>query len=151
MATAPRRKASVKAMAPKVPRGTPAQPGRKSGARKDVLSSEVLDRAVGLFAERGFAGTSLKDVADAVGLSRPAIYYYFPSKDALLEELLAGVTVSAARILENVEKRDRSLPDREDRRRRLRAGHVGDRTPAAFYRHRSQRKRIAARNSRPPQ
>ena len=110
MATAPRKKPTVKATAVKAPRGAPPQPGRKSGARKDVLSSEVLDRAVGLFAERGFAGTSLKDVADAVGLSRPAIYYYFPSKDALLEELLTGVTVSAARILENVEKRDDLSP-----------------------------------------
>ena len=110
MTTASRKKAAVKATAPKAPRGTPPQPGRKSGARKDVLSSEVLDRAVGLFAERGFAGTSLKDVADAVGLSRPAIYYYFPSKDALLEELLTGVTVSAARILENVEKRSDLSP-----------------------------------------
>ena len=110
MATAPRKKALLKAAPVKGARSAVPQPGRKSGVRKDVLSSEVLDRAVGLFAERGFAGTSLKDVADAVGLSRPAIYYYFPSKDALLEELLAGVTVSAARILENVEKRDDLSP-----------------------------------------
>ena len=105
MAPTPRRKAPVKTVPAKNIRGGPQEPGRKSGLRKDVLSSEVLDRAVGLFAQRGFAGTSLKDVADAVGLSRPAIYYYFPSKDALLEELLTGVTVSAARILDNVEKR----------------------------------------------
>jgi AcrR family transcriptional regulator len=86
-------------------RNKPAPAAKKSGARKDVLASEVLDRAVSLFAERGFAGTSLKDVADAVGLSRPAIYYYFPSKEALLEELVTGVTVSAARIFDELEKR----------------------------------------------
>lgn len=103
MATTRRKKSSPPA---KPARNASPPLGRKSGVRKDVLSSEVLDRAVGLFAERGFAGTSLKDVADAVGLSRPAIYYYFPSKDALLEELLTGVTVSAARILDNVEKRN---------------------------------------------
>lgn len=91
-------------------RGPRQGPAKKSGARKDVLASEVLDRAVGLFAERGFAGTSLKDVADAVGLSRPAIYYYFPSKDALLEELVAGVTVSAARIFDELEKRTDLTP-----------------------------------------
>jgi AcrR family transcriptional regulator len=83
---------------------------KKSGARKDVLASEVLDRAVGLFAERGFAGTSLKDIADAVGLSRPAIYYYFPSKDALLEELVTGVTISAARIFDELERRTDLTP-----------------------------------------
>jgi len=105
MASSPRKKPLARTVPVKGPRGGPAEPGRKSGVRKDVLSSEVLDRAVGLFAQRGFAGTSLKDVADAVGLSRPAIYYYFPSKDALLEELLTGVTVSAARILDSVEQR----------------------------------------------
>jgi AcrR family transcriptional regulator len=96
-------------------RGRRLQPGvrkkgAKSSARKDVLASEVLDRAVSLFAERGFAGTSLKDVADAVGLSRPAIYYYFPSKEALLEELLAGVTLSAARIFDEIEPRTDLTP-----------------------------------------
>lgn len=106
MTSSPRRRTSAKTPVPvKAPRSAAGQAGRKSGVRKGVLSSEVLDRAVGLFAERGFAGTSLKDVADAVGLSRPAIYYYFPSKDALLEELLTGVTVSAARILDNVQRR----------------------------------------------
>ncbi|RKE68448.1 TetR family transcriptional regulator [Pseudorhodoplanes sinuspersici] len=110
MPSAPRKKPSVKTVAVKATRGGAQEPGRKSGVRKDVLSSEVLDRAVGLFAQRGFAGTSLKDVADAVGLSRSAIYYYFPSKDALLEELLTGVTVSAARILDNVEKRSDLTP-----------------------------------------
>lgn len=110
MATVTRRKGAAKSGTIRARRGARQPPGRKSGVRKDVLASEVLDRAVILFAERGFAGTSLKDVADAVGLSRPAIYYYFSSKDALLEELLTGVTVSAARIFEAVEKRTDMTP-----------------------------------------
>lgn len=110
MAATPRKKTSVRTALAKTSRSASHEAGRKSGVRKDVLSSEVLDRAVGLFAQRGFAGTSLKDVADAVGLSRPAIYYYFASKDALLEELLTGVTVSAARILDSVEKRSDLSP-----------------------------------------
>ena len=110
MPSSPRKKAAAKVAPIRGTRSGAQEPGRKSGVRKDALSSEVLDRAVSLFAQRGFAGTSLKDVADAVGLSRPAIYYYFPSKDALLEELLAGVTVSAARILDSVEKRSDLTP-----------------------------------------
>jgi AcrR family transcriptional regulator len=86
------------------------QANQKTGVRKEVLSSEVLERAVELFADRGVAGTSLKDIADAVGLSRPAIYYYFPSKDLLLEELLTGVTISAARIFDELEKRSDLTP-----------------------------------------
>ncbi|MCW5770346.1 MAG: TetR family transcriptional regulator [Rhodospirillaceae bacterium] len=76
-----------------------------SGPRKDLLATEVLDRAAQLFAQRGFNGTSLQEVADAVGLSRTALYYYFPSKDALLDALLEDVTIRASRILGDIEAR----------------------------------------------
>lgn len=74
-----------------------------NGVRRDLLAAEVLDKAAALFAERGFAATSLKDVADAVGLQRSSIYYYFPNKDALLAALIQGVTVPVARIFREVE------------------------------------------------
>jgi AcrR family transcriptional regulator len=74
-----------------------------TGARRDLLAAEVLDKAASLFASRGFAATSLKDVADAVGLQRSSIYYYYPNKDALLKELIQGVTLPVARIFREVE------------------------------------------------
>jgi AcrR family transcriptional regulator len=74
-----------------------------TGARRDLLAAEVLDKAASLFALRGFAATSLKDVADAVGLQRSSIYYYYPNKDALLKELIQGVTLPVARIFRDVE------------------------------------------------
>ena len=64
----------------------------RSGPRRDILAAEVLDKAATLFAARGFAATSLQDVAEQVGLSRTSIYHYFDSKDALLQELVRGVT-----------------------------------------------------------
>ena len=73
-----------------------------AGPRRELLSAEVLDKAAGLFASQGFAATSLKDVADAVGLQRSSIYYYYPNKDALLEELIRGVTLPVARIFRDV-------------------------------------------------
>src|SRR5688572_6351139 len=82
----------------------------RSRLRNNVLKSELLDRAVGLLAERGFAGTNLKDVADAVGISRPAIYHYFPSKEALLAELVAEVTLSSARIFDEIADRKDLAP-----------------------------------------
>lgn len=48
----------------------------------------MLEHATRLFAERGFAGTSLQDVANSMGLKRPALYYYFKSKDELLDRLI---------------------------------------------------------------
>ena len=54
----------------------------------------VLKAAADLFAERGFSGTNLADVAAALGMSRPGLYYHFASKEKLLEALIEEVTVS---------------------------------------------------------
>ncbi|BCJ50383.1 hypothetical protein Asp14428_18580 [Actinoplanes sp. NBRC 14428] len=73
---------------------------RSSGARKELVERQILDRATALFAERGFAGTSLQDVAEASGLTRPALYYYFSSKEELLARLVRETTMDAAEQLE---------------------------------------------------
>jgi AcrR family transcriptional regulator len=52
----------------------------------------ILDAARALFAERGYAGTSVRDLADALGMTKAALYYHFPGKAdillALVEPLL---------------------------------------------------------------
>src|SRR5690606_2989502 len=45
-----------------------------------------------LFAERGFAAVTTIELGDAVGMSGPALYNYFPSKEALLAELLVDAS-----------------------------------------------------------
>jgi AcrR family transcriptional regulator len=50
----------------------------------------ILDAALALFAEKGYFGTSLRDVAGAVGVRESALYNYFPGKEALFEALLAA-------------------------------------------------------------
>ena len=56
---------------------------------RQQVDAGILDRAAGLFAQRGFAKTSLQDVADAVGLSKAGLLHHFPSKDALREGVLS--------------------------------------------------------------
>jgi AcrR family transcriptional regulator len=77
---------------------------RKAGAvtaRRELVENEIYEQAIRLFAERGFAGTSLQDIADALGITRPALYYYVKSKDELLAKLAADVAGgSAAQITE---------------------------------------------------
>lgn len=47
-----------------------------------------LDTALALFADKGYFGTSLREIASAVGVRESALYNYFPSKEALLIALL---------------------------------------------------------------
>ena len=51
----------------------------------------MLRVAAELFAEKGFAGTSTTDIADALGIKGGSIYYYIDSKEALLFELMEDV------------------------------------------------------------
>lgn len=62
-------------------------------SKKEVLRRTVLEAAAKLFAQRGFGGTNLQDIADALGISRPALYYYFKSKEDILASLVEEVTV----------------------------------------------------------
>ncbi|HEX2509537.1 MAG TPA: TetR/AcrR family transcriptional regulator, partial [Microvirga sp.] len=63
------------------------------GQRRDVLRRAILEAASRLFVERGFGGTNLQDIADALGISRPAVYYYYKSKEDILDSLVKEVTV----------------------------------------------------------
>jgi AcrR family transcriptional regulator len=102
-ATPPRRprkkRGGTKHLARIIPDSEPA-----TVARRELLAAKVLDTAAILFASQGFAATSLKDVADAVGLQRSSIYYYYPDKDALLKELIQGVTSPVMKLFLEVEK-----------------------------------------------
>ncbi|MFF0750540.1 TetR/AcrR family transcriptional regulator [Streptomyces sp. NPDC004267] len=51
----------------------------------------MLEAALRLFAEKGFDGTSVQDVVRAAGVTKGAMYHYFPSKDHLLHEIYLRV------------------------------------------------------------
>jgi AcrR family transcriptional regulator len=54
----------------------------------EATKAALLDQATALFAERGYAGTSLEDVASASQVTRGAVYHHFASKQALFEAVL---------------------------------------------------------------
>ncbi|MEW2352620.1 TetR/AcrR family transcriptional regulator [Spirillospora sp. NPDC029432] len=52
--------------------------------------SEILDAAAELFAHKGVASTTVREIGESVGIYAGAIYHYFPSKDAIVRELITG-------------------------------------------------------------
>lgn len=60
-----------------------------AGSRGAATRERILVEASHLFAVRGYFGTSTRDIADAVGLRQPSLFFHFPSKQAIVEQLLA--------------------------------------------------------------
>lgn len=48
---------------------------------------EIIDAAAAVFAEKGYHGSSTKDIADRLGIRQGSLYYYFESKESALEEV----------------------------------------------------------------
>ena len=69
---------------------------------RQQVDQGILDRAAGLFAQHGFAHTSLQSLADAVGLSKAGLLHHFPSKDALYTAAIEEGRAHARRAVEQV-------------------------------------------------
>lgn len=63
---------------------------------------QILKEAARLFAERGFHGVGVDEIGAAVGISGPGLYRHFAGKDAMLAELLVGIS---GQLLEGGRKR----------------------------------------------
>ncbi|CAM4013461.1 TetR/AcrR family transcriptional regulator [Smaragdicoccus niigatensis] len=66
-------------------------PTRREQMKAD-RRNQLLQAGARLIAERGFHGVPLEDLGAAAGISGPAVYRHFPNKEALLVELLVGVS-----------------------------------------------------------
>jgi AcrR family transcriptional regulator len=65
--------------------GAPARDDQSSASQADASTRErILDVALDLFTDQGFDATSMREIAERLGISKPAIYYHFASKDEIL-------------------------------------------------------------------
>ena len=86
-------------MKPAIPRSgadghAPHNPPHTRLRRKEARPLELLDAALGLFVERGFAATRCEDVATRAGVSKGTLYLYYPSKEELLKAVIRHKVVN---------------------------------------------------------
>jgi len=70
-------------------RGPGRPPVREAG--EGVTQALILQHAQQLFQERGYSGVAMGDIAAAVGVTKPTLYYHFPHKDALYTEMVVDI------------------------------------------------------------
>ncbi|PFG65499.1 TetR family transcriptional regulator [Propionibacteriaceae bacterium ES.041] len=83
--------------------GAPTRPGFGAGGRtrqnapmpspSSDTKAAIIDAAIRLMRRQGFEQTSLREIAEEVGITKASLYYHFPSKLALLEAILDPVVV----------------------------------------------------------
>ncbi len=88
--------------------------GRSPGYQ--LQRETILARAGELFAKNGYTATSMNEVAEACGVSKPALYHYVRDKHQLLAEIAEA---HIARLLALIAEVDAALPAPEQRLRRL--------------------------------
>ena len=81
--------------------GDAAQPSRDRRAA-------ILARSAELFATRGVAATTVRDIGEAAGVLSGSLYHYFPSKDAIVGEVLAGFMADVQRRFADATRRSRT-------------------------------------------
>lgn len=71
----------------------------------DDTRARILDVALDLFAEHGFAATSTREISDRLGFTKAALYYHFRTKDDLLDALLSPVMASFSELVSGASPR----------------------------------------------
>jgi AcrR family transcriptional regulator len=61
---------------------------RTTGSTAEITRERILEAARGLFTERGYAGTSIRDIAERLEMTKAALYYHFPGKQDVLSALV---------------------------------------------------------------
>ncbi|HEX5191978.1 MAG TPA: TetR/AcrR family transcriptional regulator [Solirubrobacteraceae bacterium] len=79
-----------------------ARSARTTSARRSARRALIMGHAARLFHRQGYAATSMQQIADAVGLSKPSLYYYVNSKDDLLFVMLEEVNDAGEEIVSEV-------------------------------------------------
>lgn len=92
-------------------RGRPAGSGKDDGTRapldgKRSRDQEVVEAAIRLFSEKGYAATSVQDLADELGMLKGSLYYYIDTKETLLKRIFEDSHNEVSEIAERYRAED---------------------------------------------
>ncbi|HEY5319387.1 MAG TPA: TetR/AcrR family transcriptional regulator [Galbitalea sp.] len=92
----------------------PARGDQEGGRspRRELIEAQIYEQAARLFAERGYAGTTPQDIADAAGVSRQGLYYYVRSKEEILQRLVSDMATAAATRMQAVVNEPIEAPEK---------------------------------------
>jgi AcrR family transcriptional regulator len=95
--------------------------GRKRRGEGHTRREEILQAAKELFLEEGYDHTTIRRIADRVGISAPALYLYFEDKEALM---LALCDQTFGHLMEAIDEIERTVADPRERVRRFGEAYV---------------------------
>lgn len=76
------------------------------------LERQIIETAQQLFIEKGFAGTSMSDIAATIGINRPTLHYYFRTKDKMFKAVFGSIVISLMPKIHDIIKLDIPFVDR---------------------------------------
>lgn len=83
-----------------------ALPPTTNGGNGHNREQAILDAAIRSFSDKGYAATSLQEIADAVGLMKGSLYHYITSKESLLYRIFQEAHLQANTLIQSVDRRD---------------------------------------------
>lgn len=78
-----------------------------------MTRADILSEARTVFARKGYAEASLREIAEAVGIKTPSLYAHFPSKEALYEAVYAEVSVEHTAYFDELARSSSAMPPLE--------------------------------------
>lgn len=95
------------------PRTSEAErPSQSIGLNDTTRSAEILREAAKLFAVKGYDGTSVQDIAQAVGINKASLYHFFADKSQIHSTV---VILALSRLIELVKEKLKSCPTASDK------------------------------------
>lgn len=72
------------------------KPAKRSSTRHELVLEQLMQAAERLFVQKGVGGTSVNELAQAIGVTRTGLYHYISGKEELLEYLVRGFSMETA-------------------------------------------------------